>query len=54
MRTYRLKCCCMLLYAALFCSCGLKKDRQLEHALEYAGENAPELLKVLSHYGDST
>ena len=44
----------MLLYAVLLSSCGMMTDDRLEHALEYAGENAPELRKVLAHYGDST
>ena len=54
MKLSKLKLYCVLLPTVLCNSCGITVDNRLEHALEYAGENAPELQKVLAHYGDST
>lgn len=46
----------ILIMSVMMCGCiqHTSENSRLEHALEYAGENAPELRKVLAHYRDST
>lgn len=53
MKKSSLKSFVILLSAFMICSCMSTEDRQMEYALEYAGENAVELRKVLEHYADS-
>lgn len=46
----------ILTMSVMMCGCiqHMSENSWLEHSLEYAGENAMELRKVLAHYGDST
>lgn len=43
----------VILLLALFFSCSSQLDEQLDHALELAKDNRPELEKVIEHYADS-